>query len=150
MLRLPRLGLVLVCLALFGCARSANSPQPHVLRIAFAGDPNSLVPLLAIDQDVVGLDGFFCQTLIGLNADNRDVPILVTRVPSRQNGDISRDGTRITYHLRPDARFASKTCARRLNSCCSTTLGRSTGRPDSKTRTSRSWPTSTSRSLAST
>src|SRR5262249_51783404 len=47
-----------------------------------------------------------CQTLIGLSADNRDVPILVTRIPSRRNGDISADGMRITYHLRADAHFA--------------------------------------------
>jgi peptide/nickel transport system substrate-binding protein len=80
--------------------------QPHVLRVAYAGDPASLVPFLAIDQDVIALDAFFAQTLVGLSADNRDIPLLVTRVPSRNNGDISADGTQITYHLRPDVRFA--------------------------------------------
>ena len=89
-----------------GCVRNESSRQPHVLTIAYAGDPGSLVPLIAIDQDIVALDALFCQTLVGLSADNRDVPILVTRIPSRQNGDISPDGTRITYHLRPDIRFA--------------------------------------------
>jgi peptide/nickel transport system substrate-binding protein len=77
-----------------------------VLRVAYAGDPNSLVPFLAIDQDVIALDAFFAQTLVGLSAENRDIPLLVTRVPSRSNGDISADGTRITYHLRRDVRFA--------------------------------------------
>jgi peptide/nickel transport system substrate-binding protein len=76
------------------------------LRIAYAGDPASLVPFVAIDQEIIALDTLFCQTLVGLSADNRDVPILVTRVPSRRNGDISADGKRITYHLRRDARFA--------------------------------------------
>src|SRR5580693_7687073 len=79
---------------------------PHVLRIAYAGDPASLVPLIAIDQEIIAVDTLFCQTLVGLSAGNRDVPILVTRIPSRRNGDISPDGTRITYHLRRDARFA--------------------------------------------
>jgi peptide/nickel transport system substrate-binding protein len=78
----------------------------HVLRIAYAGDPGSLVPFLAIDQEIIALDTLFCQTLVGLSADNRDVPILVTRIPSRRNGDVSADGTRITYRLRRGVRFA--------------------------------------------
>ena len=94
--------------ALAACTRGGGlrAGPAHVLRIAYAGDPASLVPFLAIDQEIIALDTLFCQTLVGLSADNRDVPILVTRIPSRSNGDISRSGTQITYHLRPDARFA--------------------------------------------
>jgi peptide/nickel transport system substrate-binding protein len=93
---------------LAGCVRGGalRGGPPHVLRIAYAGDPASLVPLIAIDQEIIAVDTLFCQTLVGLSAGNRDVPILVTRIPSRRNGDISPDGTRITYHLRRDARFA--------------------------------------------
>lgn len=83
-----------------------RSGPAHVLRIAYAGDPASLVPFLAIDQEVIALDTLFCQTLVGLSAENRDVPILVTRIPSRANGDVSPDGMTITYRLRPDVRFA--------------------------------------------
>jgi len=99
---------VIVLGALVACSRSAalRSGPPHVLRIAYAGDPASLVPLLAIDQEIIALDTLFCQTLIGLSAANQDVPILITRIPSRQNGDVSADGTRITYHVRPGVRFA--------------------------------------------
>jgi peptide/nickel transport system substrate-binding protein len=91
-----------------GCTRSGGAAYgpPHVLRIAYAGDPNSLVPFVAIDQEIIALDTLFCQTLVGLSAENRDVPILVTRIPSRRNGDVSADGTRITYHLRHGVRFA--------------------------------------------
>lgn len=100
----------ILCIAaifvLTACAGGRVAPRPHVLRIAYAGDPNSLVPFLAIDQDVVSLDALFCETLVGLSAGNRDVPLLVTRIPTRENGDISRDGTQITYHLRRDVRFA--------------------------------------------
>jgi peptide/nickel transport system substrate-binding protein len=98
---------VLIAL-LVACTRGAGGAggPPHVLRIAYAGDPASLVPFVAIDQEIIALDTLFCQTLVGLSADNRDVPILVTRIPSRRNGDVSPDGTQITYHLRPDARFA--------------------------------------------
>ena len=77
-----------------------------MLRIAFAGDPGSLAPLVAIDQEIIALDTIFAQPLVGLSAQNREIPILVTRVPSRRNGDISPDGTRITYHLRHGVRFA--------------------------------------------
>jgi peptide/nickel transport system substrate-binding protein len=77
-----------------------------VLRIADTVDPSSLDPLLAHDQDTIGYDLLICQTLIGLDARNRLVPILVTRIPSRENGDISHDGTRITYRLRRGIRFA--------------------------------------------
>jgi peptide/nickel transport system substrate-binding protein len=91
-----------------GCTKGGaeRSGPPHVLRIAYAGDPNSLVPFVAIDQEIVALDTLFCQTLVGLSADNRDVPVLVTRIPSHENGDVSPDGRKITYHLRPDVRFA--------------------------------------------
>ncbi len=98
----------LFCAAAFaGCTRGPERAGPaHVLRIAFAGDPASLVPFVAIDQEIIALDALFCQTLVGLSADNRDVPILLRRLPTRQNGDISADGTIVTYRLRPDARFA--------------------------------------------
>jgi peptide/nickel transport system substrate-binding protein len=100
-------GVALAVTTFAGCARSgAPTGPPHVLRIAYAGDPASLVPLVAIDQEIIALDTLFCQTLVGLDAGNRDVPILVTRVPSRANGDISADGTRLTYHLRRGVRFA--------------------------------------------
>ncbi len=94
--------------ALGSCTRSdaVREGPPHVLRIAYAGDPASLVPLVAIDQEIIAIDALFCQTLVGLSADNRDVPILAARLPTRRNGDISPDGKVITYHLRHGVRFA--------------------------------------------
>ncbi|HYL26493.1 MAG TPA: peptide ABC transporter substrate-binding protein [Candidatus Nitrosotalea sp.] len=84
----------------------ASPPPAHVLRIADWSEPSSLNPLLARDQDTIGFDLLFAQTLIGLSAGNKLVPVLVTRVPSRENGDISDDGRNIVYHLRPGIRFA--------------------------------------------
>jgi peptide/nickel transport system substrate-binding protein len=98
-------------LLLAACTRgggAANAPA-HELRIADSSDPSSLNPLLAHDQDTSGFDLLFVQTLIGLSADNRLVPILVTRVPSRANGDVSADGRTIVYHLRRNVRFADGT-----------------------------------------
>jgi peptide/nickel transport system substrate-binding protein len=94
-------------LALAACARTVSEPtQHHVLRIADNVDPASLNPLLAHDQDTIGYDLLVTETLVGLSADNKLVPVLVTRVPTRANGDISRDGRSIVYHLRPGVRFA--------------------------------------------
>src|ERR1700735_1832434 len=95
-----------VCTGLCGCSRGGAETPAHVLRVAYAGDPGSLVPFVAVDQEIIATATLFCQTLVGLSAENRDVPILVTRIPSRKNGDVSRDGTRIVYHLRHGVRFA--------------------------------------------
>jgi peptide/nickel transport system substrate-binding protein len=96
---------LLATVAFVACAGGERAER-HVLRIADNSDPSSLNPLLAHDQDTIGYDLLVTQTLIGLSADNRLVPVLVTRVPSRGNGDVSPDGRRIVYHLRRNVRFA--------------------------------------------
>ncbi len=96
---------VMLCACGGGSLRVGGEGGP-VLRIADPVDPPSLNPLLAHDQMTIGYDLLFCQTLIGIDRSNRLVPVLVTRIPSRENGGISADGTRITYHLRRDVRFA--------------------------------------------
>lgn len=88
------------------CSRTGARGPEHVLRIADNVDPSSLNPLLAHDQDTIGYDLLVTPTLIGLGSHNELVPTLVTRVPSIENGDVSRDGTTIVYHLRPGVRFA--------------------------------------------
>lgn len=100
--------LLLAWSVLAACTHQGTAPHGprHVLRIAYPGDPNSLVPLVGIDTEVEALDTLFCQPLLGLSKTNRPMPILVTRIPSRSNGDISPDGTRVTYHLRRGVRFA--------------------------------------------
>lgn len=77
-----------------------------MLVIADTVDPTSLNPLLAHDQDTIAYDLLVTQTLVGLSAGNRLLPILVTRVPTRANGDVSGDGKTIVYHLRRGIRFA--------------------------------------------
>jgi peptide/nickel transport system substrate-binding protein len=95
-----------LAVALAGCGGQASHGQAHVLRIADNVDPSSLNPLLAHDQDTIGYDLLVTETLVGLDARNRLVPVLLTRVPSAANGDIAPDGKRIVYHLKPGVRFA--------------------------------------------
>ncbi len=96
-----------LALALAACARAGGEPaEPHVLRIADNVDPSSLNPLLAHDQDTIGYDLLVTQTLVGLSADNKLVSVLVRRIPTTANGDISSDGKTIVYHLRHGVRFA--------------------------------------------
>jgi peptide/nickel transport system substrate-binding protein len=101
---------IVVLVLLAACTRTGSFPvEPHVLRIADNVDPSSLNPLLAHDQDTIGWDLLVTQTLVGLDVRNRLVPILVTRVPSLANGDISSDGKTIVYHLRRGVHFADGT-----------------------------------------
>jgi peptide/nickel transport system substrate-binding protein len=99
---------VVLAIAAPACSHlgSARRPAPHELRIADWSLPSSLNPLMAHDQDTIGFDLLFAQTLVGLSRDNKLVPILVTRIPSRANGDISPDGRTIVYHIRPNVHFA--------------------------------------------
>lgn len=103
-----RFFLFLLCaVTLCSCAGTHRSASARaVLRIADVVDPPSLDPLLAHDQMTIGYDLLICQTLVGIDAANHLVPVLVSEIPSRLNGGISADGTTITYHLRPGVRFA--------------------------------------------
>lgn len=90
-------------LLLGGCAAQQSA---GTLRIADLANPSSLNPLLAHDQETIGNDLLFVQTLTGLDEHNRVVPRLITQIPSRENGGVSADGKRITYHLKHGVRFA--------------------------------------------
>jgi len=48
----------------------------------------------------------YAEPLVGLNSRNQPVPLLAERVPTVENGDVARDGKRVTYRLRRNARFA--------------------------------------------
>ncbi len=62
--------------------------------------PDNLNPLLGTETVDTDLSMFWAGYLFNWSDADQLVPELAQRVPSMENGDISRDGLRITYHLR--------------------------------------------------
>ncbi len=95
--------------ALSACARSGTARgwgTPHQMTIARTNDPPSLNPLFELQQADIDLAQLYAEPLVGLSPQNKPIPVVASRVPTTANGDISRDGRRVTYHLRLDERFA--------------------------------------------
>ena len=67
--------------------------------------PDNLNVLLGTQAVDIDLSAFFGAYLFRCRDDNRLVPELATRVPTLRNGDISRDGLRVTYHLRQGVKW---------------------------------------------
>lgn len=79
--------------------------QPGVLRIAIQQDVKSLNPLLNSNTTDVFIANLLFEPLISANDKGDPVPILVTEVPTLENGGISKDGLTITYHMRKDVKW---------------------------------------------
>jgi len=93
---------------LAACTRSGGAPlhggnpwTVHgVLRMASRQTPDNLNPLLGTQTVVTDLSMFWAAYLLHWSDSNEFVPELAVRAPTQENGDISKDGLRITYHLR--------------------------------------------------
>jgi peptide/nickel transport system substrate-binding protein len=111
------LGVAVVWIAaacLVGCSRvgpqpgaSAGNPwtRPGVLRWGEYTEPDTLNPLLSSLQVTVEESMLWAGYLFEYDDRNEFVPELATRMPTLENGGISADGLRITYHLRPGVRW---------------------------------------------
>jgi peptide/nickel transport system substrate-binding protein len=105
------------CLALLlasaaACTRATGSRgwgTPHELTIARSNDPASLNAFFVSDQADMDLAQLYTEPLIGLSPQNALVPLVASRVPTVENGDMARDGRTVTYHLRHNERFADGT-----------------------------------------
>jgi peptide/nickel transport system substrate-binding protein len=71
-----------------------------VLRMAGQQQPDNLNPLLGTQVIDTDLSLFWGAYLFNLNDRSQYVPELATRVPTIENGGVSKDGLAITYHLR--------------------------------------------------
>jgi len=90
-----------------GTASSTGSSAATV-RFALAADPQTLDPLFA-HADANGVEQQLArlafEPFVDVDERGRAIPVLLERIPSVANGDLSRDGRTITYHLRRDARW---------------------------------------------
>nr|MDQ6924672.1 peptide ABC transporter substrate-binding protein [Candidatus Eremiobacteraeota bacterium] len=106
-------GVVTLASALgLGCSQpdrapSGNAPASTV-RFALAADPQSLDPLFAhadansVEQQVARLA---FEPFIDVDEHGTPVPVLLDRIPTVENGGLSRDGRTITYTLRRGVRW---------------------------------------------
>ena len=106
----PRLALraaAAACALLAGaCTHATKADDANELRIAFSTEPHSLNPLDQRNGQEVVITRLFSDPLTSFDpSGNRVVPILAARVPTRENGDVSRDGKTIVFHLRRGVRW---------------------------------------------
>lgn len=103
--------LAAVVLAQAGCSKVTTSvgpgngqahswTQPGVLRLSDISDPSTLNPMLTGADVAYQLASYTLEYLAQLDDQGNVVPVLCERLPSLENGDISKDGLTVTYHLR--------------------------------------------------
>jgi len=102
----PALAIVLASLAA-GCASGVRpNADPPRLRIGLTTEPNSLSPLLALNDYEQLTDRLIFDVLVTADAGGRRlVPRLAAVVPSVENRGFSRGGRTLTYHLRRNVRW---------------------------------------------
>ncbi|PIP83580.1 MAG: peptide ABC transporter substrate-binding protein [Elusimicrobia bacterium CG_4_9_14_3_um_filter_62_55] len=93
-----------VLLAAAGCS---GKPAPATFTYAATGEITSLDPVTPYDAVSQGVIFNVYETLIGFERDRNDrfVPLLATKVPSRENGLISQDGRTYRFPIRKGVRF---------------------------------------------
>ncbi len=98
----------LLCLCVTACSRvqtgssATRHPWTHagVFQTSTYASPNSLNPILSSNTAENFYASLAFDLLISLDQRGRQVPILAREVPTPSNGGVSKDGRRITYHLR--------------------------------------------------
>ena len=108
MLGVRALLVAVLALAVAGCTTAGGRRgAAHQLSIATGqGDPNSL----NIHLDPSAITGYVSELsaayLARYDRNAQPVPELATVIPSQRNGGISKDGKKITWHLRHGARWS--------------------------------------------
>jgi peptide/nickel transport system substrate-binding protein len=72
------------------------------LRLLWWQAPTILNAHLAAGQKDSDASRLVCEPLAAFNPDGEFVPILAEEIPSFENGDLARDGTSVTWHLKGD------------------------------------------------
>ena len=79
---------------------------PHQLAFSDAGDINTLNPHLGQYSAIGLLSSLTMAWLIKWDEHNRPYGELATEVPTTANGDVSKDGLTITYHIRRGVKWS--------------------------------------------
>ncbi len=96
---------VLLIVSAVGCGPGRPPPEAPAATVRFdlPADPATLDPLFA-HVDAGGVEAEVArlafEPFIDIDTTGRSVPVLLSRIPTVANGDLSRDGRTITYHLR--------------------------------------------------
>lgn len=96
---------------LSGCAKAGGpaAPPAGVVRFDLAADPSTLDPLF-MHPDASSAEAQVArlafEPFVDLDQRGAPVPILLARIPSLANGDLSADGRTIVYRLRPNVRWS--------------------------------------------
>jgi peptide/nickel transport system substrate-binding protein len=107
-----------LCMTLCACAHSLHSTStqgrnswtvPGVIRLGEDEEPDSLNLMYAHTAASDAVAGLLFSFLLRYDADGNYIPDLATEVPTLRNGGISRDGKRITVHLRKGVVWADGT-----------------------------------------
>lgn len=96
----------LLLLAVAACTAGHASRERGTLTIGQQQEPISLNPALENGQRSTQWGELLFSYLVKYDDHGRLVGDVALDVPTLENGGISRDGTTITYHLRPNVRFA--------------------------------------------
>jgi peptide/nickel transport system substrate-binding protein len=97
---------IILLLFVGGCG-TAHSTDRHWLRIADgSGDLSTLNPHLSMGATMDFVAHLSMGYLIRYDRDAHAIPDLATEIPSPQNGGVSADGLRVTWHLRRGVRWS--------------------------------------------
>lgn len=80
--------------------------EPHVLTYADGGDISSLNPFIASEGNAPLYSELTMAEFVRFDARGNPIPELITEIPTRKNGGISKDGKTITYHLRHNVKWS--------------------------------------------
>jgi peptide/nickel transport system substrate-binding protein len=99
---------VAIAMLVVSCTKVSTSVEqnreaahiPGMLRISDISDPSTLNPMLTGADVAYQLSSYTLEYLVQLDDRGNVIPVLCERVPSVENGDISKDGMTVIYHLR--------------------------------------------------
>ncbi|MBH8597431.1 peptide ABC transporter substrate-binding protein [Thermoactinomyces sp. CICC 10523] len=86
--------LLVLAAGLSGCASKANGPEQKILNLNTTGEPTSLDPAKAFDEDTLEITNNLFEGLMRLDKNDQPQPALADKV------DVSSDGLTYRFHLK--------------------------------------------------